>query len=89
LFIACSSGARVGGSVPDEPPAKAQAQPGKTAGQYLALTDNRYGAYRAAPDTPELGELAPDIELPDAAGSKFSLAAHEGPVLVMFYRGFW
>jgi hypothetical protein len=60
-----------------------------TAGDYLALTDNRYGSYRAAPETPELGDKAPAIDLPDAAGGRFSLAEHEGPVVVMFYRGFW
>ena len=89
LASACSSGSSAAGSAPADPPAASPTAPTKTAGTYLALTDNRYGAYRAAPDTPELGDRAPDIELPDAQGGSFSLAQHEGPVLVVFYRGFW
>jgi hypothetical protein len=58
-------------------------------GGYLALTEDRYGAFGKAPDAPRLGERARAVELPDAAGTHFSLAAQETPVVVYFYRGFW
>ena len=41
--------------------------------------------------TPEVGEAAPDFELPSAAGAVHSLSATvaEHTVVLVFYRGFW
>jgi hypothetical protein len=46
----------------------------------LPITSNAYGAFAGAPHAPALGDVA-----------TFSLAEarRAGPVLVMFYRGFW
>ena len=88
LVGGCRSGSRLGGSVPTDRPDPTQSG-ASTAGSFLALDDDRYGSYRAAPNAPHLGDAAPPIDLPDSAGGRFSLAEHEGPVMVMFYRGFW
>ena len=39
----------------------------------------------------EAGALAPDFTLADSAGTRWSLrdARRQGPVLLVFYRGFW
>ena len=57
----------------------------------MAITSNAYGAYKWAPNAPQLGDVAQDFELPLVDGGTFSLAQARaaGPVLVMFYRGFW
>ncbi len=57
----------------------------------MAITDDAYGAFSAAPDAPHLGETIPDFEVPLADGGAFKLAESRasGPVLIMFYRGFW
>lgn len=41
--------------------------------------------------TPAAGVAAPGFELPGAAGGTHSLSAalEEGPVVLVFYRGFW
>lgn len=55
------------------------------------ITTNGYGAYADAPHAPQLGDVAPDFELPLARGGSFSLAQARtrGPVVIVFYRGFW
>ncbi len=63
--------------------------------EYLALTDPRYGHHDSSPGAPTLGdkvgEGAQDFELPTHDGGSFRLseAVAEGPVFLMFYRGFW
>jgi hypothetical protein len=44
---------------------------------------------RATP--PAVAERAPDFELPDHQGDRFSLgrALADGPILLVFYRGHW
>ena len=59
------------------------------AGSYLALSDDRYGAFRFAPNAPHIGDNAPELSLTDIRGESFRLADATGPVMVMFYRGFW
>lgn len=60
-------------------------------GPRVAITRNAYGAYRWAPKAPQLGDTMEDFELPDARGGTWSLreARAKGPVIVVFYRGFW
>ncbi|MEM7153348.1 MAG: hypothetical protein AAF799_10940 [Myxococcota bacterium] len=57
----------------------------------MAITDPAYGAYGDAPGAPGMGAKLPDFEVALADGGSFSLAQARkaGPVLVMFYRGFW
>ncbi len=57
----------------------------------MDISTNAYGAYSDAPDAPEIGDRAVDFELPLVGGGTFDLAEARkaGPVLVMFYRGFW
>lgn len=61
------------------------------AGEYVALSDARYGHLKAASSAPSQGDAAPDFELPTHSGETFVLseALAQGPVLLMFYRGFW
>jgi len=55
----------------------------------LALTTLLPVALPAA--IPEVGEAAPDFELPGAAGTSHTLSAvlEEHTVVLVFYRGFW
>ena len=57
----------------------------------VAITSNAYGAYRFAPQAPQLGDTLTDFELPNARGGTYALreARAKGPVVVVFYRGFW
>lgn len=57
----------------------------------MAITRNAYGATMLAPKAPQLGDVLPDFELPRARGGTWSLreARARGPVVVVFYRGFW
>jgi peroxiredoxin len=57
----------------------------------MSITDDAYGAYGPADGAPHLGDTFPDFELPLADGGTYRLeeARGAGPVLVMFYRGFW
>ena len=61
------------------------------AGEYVALSEVRYGQLDAAPDAPAQGEQAPDFELTNHLGetTRLSDVLAEGPVVLMFYRGFW
>lgn len=72
---------------PDAPRYKPSASSPRT----VDITSNAYGAYAAAPNAPEVGDVAEDFSLPLADGGTFELAQARaaGPVLVMFYRGFW
>jgi hypothetical protein len=57
----------------------------------MSITVNAYGAFRPTPNAPQLGDIAQNFVLPLADGGQFDLAAARanGPVLIMFYRGFW
>lgn len=57
----------------------------------MPITTNAYGAFSGAPDAPGLGEHAEDFRVALASGGTFELseARAAGPVLLMFYRGFW
>jgi hypothetical protein len=96
--VACRSS----GTQPPAPEidARSTARPGAAPPRYapsgtndatLPITSNAYGAFAGAPDAPQLGDIAPDFEAALVDGGTFSLAQARaaGPVLVMFYRGFW
>lgn len=99
LLAACSHR----GAPPPSSPAidtRSSARPGAAPPRYapsgsseatLPITSNGYGAFAGAPDAPQLGDVAPDFEAALVDGGTFSLAQARaaGPVLVMFYRGFW
>lgn len=81
-------------------PDRSTAREGVTPPQYkpsshspapIPITDNAYGAFGAAEGAPQLGDTFPDFELPLSDGGTYELAEARGagPVLVMFYRGFW
>jgi hypothetical protein len=55
--------------------------------QYIyALSSDLPSAERA----PAVGDLAPDFEIVDPGGRRWSLSRFRGhPVLLVFYRGFW
>ncbi len=76
------------------PPGDADApryKPSSSSPAAVDITTNAYGAYGAAADAPQIGDVATDFTLPLADGGTFELAQARsaGPVLVMFYRGFW
>lgn len=73
---------------PGAPPPRYRAS---SNGPLVAITSNAYGAYDAAPKAPQLGDVVADFELPLARGGTFSLAEARarGPVIIVFYRGFW
>ena len=60
-------------------------------GPRVAITSNAYGRYSGAPKAPQLGDTLADFELPRAHGGTYALrdARAKGPVIVVFYRGFW
>jgi len=62
-----------------------------SSGPRVAITSNAYGAYDEAPRAPQLGDTLADFELPVARGGTWSLreARARGPVVIVFYRGFW
>ncbi|MCX4242215.1 thioredoxin domain-containing protein [Paraliomyxa miuraensis] len=66
-------------------------KPSSTSPAPVSIVDPAYGAFLGAPDAPGMGQTLPDFEVPLADGGTFSLeqARKAGPVLVMFYRGFW
>lgn len=100
---ACAAGTTTGEpvQVPTEPLVAEQAEPAEGAPpQYKpsssskraqAITTDAYGAYSDAPNAPRLGDVVDDFVLPTVDGGSFRLeeARKAGPVLVMFYRGFW
>lgn len=77
---------------PDDPPP--MYRQGSSGGERVAITRNAYGSYRYAPKAPQMSDTLPDFELPigsSAAGGTWSLreARAKGPVVIVFYRGFW
>jgi hypothetical protein len=77
-------------AVPDEnaPP---MYKPSSNSPAPMDITDPAYGAFSGAPDAPGLGATIPDFEVPLADGGTYALAQarQAGPVLIVFYRGFW
>lgn len=65
--------------------------PAGSGGPRIAITRNAYGAYAYAPKAPQLGDTLADFELPIAGGGTYALheARAKGPVVLVFYRGFW
>ncbi|MCA9649321.1 MAG: hypothetical protein KC501_05395 [Myxococcales bacterium] len=72
-------------------PAPPMYKPSSRSPAPMSIADPAYGAYSAAPGAPTLGDTLPDFEVALADGGTFSLAdaRRAGPVLIMFYRGFW
>jgi hypothetical protein len=54
----------------------------------LAAAAAAVPAFAAAP-VPKIGSVAPALDLPAADGSRRSLAAIDGPRVLIFYRGLW
>lgn len=75
---------------PEDPDAP-RYKPSTSSAAAVDITTNAYGAYAAAAEAPKIGDIAEDFSLPLADGGTFDLAQARsaGPVLVMFYRGFW
>lgn len=73
--------------VPDPPSLRPSGQSPDT----YPITTDAYGAFTATPDAPALGDTAQDFKVALASGGTFDLgeARAAGPVLLMFYRGFW
>ena len=73
--------------VPDPP----RYRPSESSPAPVPITTDAYGAFATAPDAPRLGDKAVDFEVAIASGGTFALADARaaGPVLLMFYRGFW
>lgn len=71
-----------------EPP---RFKPSSSSAEALPITTDAYGAFSGAPDAPKLGDKADDFSVALASGGTFDLdqARAAGPVLLMFYRGFW
>lgn len=78
-------------SAPEGDPDAPRYKPSSSSPAPVDITTNAYGAYGAAPEAPAIGDVARDFTLPLADGGTFDLAQARkaGPVLVMFYRGFW
>ena len=66
-------------------------KPSSRAAEPLDISINAYGGSLLAPDALNIGETAPDFELPIVGGGSYQLseAAASGPVVVIFYRGHW
>ena len=66
-------------------------KPASRAPEPMDITTNRYGGSRSAPNALEIGDTAPDFDLPRAGGGRVSLAdlRRNGPVAIIFYRGHW
>lgn len=73
---------------PGDPPPRYRAS---SDGPLRPITENGYGAYGEAPNAPQLGDVIADFELPTAVGDTVRLAdaRAKGPVVLIFYRGFW
>ncbi len=85
------AGSPVAAAAPTGDPDAPRYKPSSSSPAPVDITTNAYGAYGAAPEAPEIGDVAQDFTLPLADGGTFDLAEARkaGPVLVMFYRGFW
>lgn len=73
---------------PGDPPPRYRAS---SDGPLRPITENGYGAYGDAPNAPQLGDTIADFELPTSTGETWRLAdaRARGPVMIIFYRGFW
>lgn len=78
------------GAEPQGPPPPMY-KPSSSSKAPMPITDPAYGFFKLAPDAPGLGATLPDFEVALADGGTFKLAEARkaGPVLIMFYRGFW
>jgi peroxiredoxin len=49
------------------------------------------GPYFSSNPLPQVGQIAPDFELPDSSGiqRRLSELAAGGPLVLLFYRGYW
>lgn len=79
-----------GYAVPEGPPPPMY-KPSSSSPAPMPITDPAYGYSKTAPQAPGLGVTLPDFEVALADGGTFALADARGagPVLIMFYRGFW
>lgn len=73
------------------PPGAPRYKPSSSSPAPVPITEDAYGAYGPADAAPHVGDQVPDFELPLADGGRFALgeARRAGPVVVLFYRGFW
>lgn len=57
----------------------------------IDIRSANYGASRLAPDALNIGDPAPNFEVPRAGGGqlKFPITATDGPTVLIFYRGHW
>jgi hypothetical protein len=72
-------------------PAAPLFKPSKFSKAPVDITTDAYGAFKLAPKAPGIGATLPDFQLPDENGSVWSLkkALHNGPLVLIFYRGDW
>ena len=77
--------------IPEDPPDPPLFKPSSKSPEPIPITTDAYGYFSVAPDAPALGDKADDFTAPVASGGTFDLAQARaaGPVLLMFYRGFW
>ena len=77
--------------IPNDAPEPPRFKPSSKTPEPIPITTDAYGFFSAAPDAPALGDVAEDFTIPIASGGTFDLAQARaaGPVLLMFYRGFW
>ncbi len=56
----------------------------------IDISTNAYGAYKWAPKAPKIGDRLENIKIATTQGDyDFSEAYKKGPVVLIFYRGFW
>ncbi|MFT7245334.1 MAG: hypothetical protein ACI82A_002702 [Candidatus Azotimanducaceae bacterium] len=55
----------------------------------LDISLNTYGASSFAMGALNLGEVAPDFNLPQVGGGHYRLSDNTKPVVLIFYRGHW
>jgi hypothetical protein len=55
----------------------------------LDISLNTYGASSFAVEALNLGEVAPDFNLPQVGGGHYRLSESTKPVVLIFYRGHW
>lgn len=61
-------------------------------GKLIPINDDAYGGIAwAANNAPKLGDIAPSFELRTADGGTFrsDVALADGPLVIVFYRGYW
>ncbi len=84
--LACQPRSESAEPAPQEPAPRRYAE-----GATIPITSNDYGRFSSAPGAPEIGDQAPDFQLPLTTGETFQLATASagGDVVIVFYRGFW